>query len=269
VRAFAAVKPHLRRMLAAANLPRNRRVSAEAIAEVGAQLAYRYDPARRGYVDETVDQLADDLGIPRTKVLRVLPVLDALGLWVVTRRGGSRDGYASRRIPGPELCATAHSLGLSLSTPQTRLDLGPELSAPVRSDRPELSAPVRSVARGTQRTLHRNSAHFAPELSALVRSSYKPKEPKTPLPPAETTHVATESRRMEEVAEAYAMQALATRSGPPLANRAAWLNTCRQTALDHPKLLEYLRRFPDAPADSVAWWLTGNTRSMQYQREVS
>ena len=74
---------------------------------------------------------------------------------------------------------------------------------------------------------------------------------------------------MGEVAKAYARQALSTRTGPPLANTAAWLKTCQRTALEHPKLLEYLRRFPDAPADAIAWWLTGDTRSMQYQREVS
>jgi hypothetical protein len=157
LKAFAALRPQLGQMHAALNLSDDRSINTEAVAEVGRQLAYRYDPQRRGYVDDRIDQLAAATGITERKVKRSLQVLNMLGVWTAERRGGSRDAYGSRRIPGPELCAAAHRLGLNLSTPQAVLDLGPELGPLAVPDTQELGpVPVpdthgtRTVGGGTR-----------------------------------------------------------------------------------------------------------------------
>jgi DNA-binding transcriptional ArsR family regulator len=269
LKAFTSLRPHLPRLLAAADVKRNRRVSAEALAEVGRQLAWRYDPTRRGYVDDTTDQLAEAIGMSPTKVERCLPVLEQLGLWMAIRRGGSRDRYGSRRIPGPELCAAAHRLGLNLSTPQSALALGQELTALVRSDTQELTALVRSdtqeltaPVRGTHRTGAGNSPH---QCGTPKRKNQK--NPPTPLA-AQTQALTLETGRTEEIVNEYVRITLEQLHKKPN-NPRAYAKTVIDTALGHPDLRRWMREYPHVPANQIAAWMHGDKHSMQYVKAAT
>ena len=61
VKAFRSFGPHLPDLIARAAIPHSRRVAVEALYLVGERLSYLYDPDRRGYVDESVDQIRDEL----------------------------------------------------------------------------------------------------------------------------------------------------------------------------------------------------------------
>jgi hypothetical protein len=259
-------------MVGRAEIPHSRRVAIEALYLVGERLAYLYDPARRGYVDETVGQLCDDIVPPisHAKVLRAVQVLGRIGVWTVTRQGGSRERDGSRRIPGPELCAAAHRLGLDIATRQTALDLSTtESTGALRSTGTESTGALRST--GTESTGARTESTGARTESTgahpLIGKDIE-NHPPTPLPGSRVAGLA--KRRAGEIGKAYARQELAARSGPPIANVSAWLAKCHETALAQPRLYELMRRWPTAPPDSIASWLRGESmHTMGYFTEAA
>lgn len=67
-------------------IPASERPSYEAVVAVSLHLANRHRPGR-GWANESVDQIAAELGMSERKVRRVLKALDVLGVWVAESKG--------------------------------------------------------------------------------------------------------------------------------------------------------------------------------------
>jgi hypothetical protein len=199
---------------------------------VAFELAERYR-ADRGYVDETVNQLAGALMLKPKTVRNCLSILNQIGWWVVVpgHHGGSKD-FGTRRVPGPNLVPEA---GPALKTwSRKNQNLVPEESKP-------------GPGTGTQ-----------------------PLIPINPPPAAEVVdnfRSGLQKRRRGEIAKQYAQIAV-TRSKTPIHSFDGFVESKVQLALNDPRLDTWLERWPDAPASAVAAWLHGDTHSMQYFAEA-
>jgi hypothetical protein len=276
LKAFSAIRPHLGQLHAALDLSLDRSVNTEAVAEVGRQLAYRYDPQRRGYVDDRIDQLAEAIGITERKVKRSLHVLNLLGIWTAEKHGGSRDAYGSRRIPGPALCATAHRLGLNLSTPQTALELGPvsvpdtqELGPVSVPDTQELGPVSVPDTHGTRTGLGRTRTGLGRTRTGIGPLPIDTEKENPPTPLAAQTEARTaETGRMEEIVNEYVRITLEQLHKKPT-NPRAYAKVVIDTALAHPDLHRWMREYPHVPANQIAAWMHGDKHSMQYVKAAS
>ncbi len=80
-----------------AGVPEKRRPSLPRAQLVALYLAHRYHP-KRGYVDETAEQIQEATLVSNGTVRNVLRALDEIGWWVVVRSGNQHRG--SQRVPG-------------------------------------------------------------------------------------------------------------------------------------------------------------------------